>query len=55
MIPLLVGLGANELSVGAARVGEVRELVRELDTAACRMQVEEALLDQAAHAGREGG
>ena len=55
VIPLLVGLGANELSVGAARVGEVRELVRELDTAACRMQVEEALLDQAAHAGREGG
>jgi phosphoenolpyruvate-protein kinase (PTS system EI component) len=30
-VPLLVGLGADELSVGAARVGTVREWVRSLD------------------------
>ena len=30
-VPLLVGLGADELSVGAARVGTVREWVRGLD------------------------
>jgi len=54
VIPLLVGLGANELSVGAARVGEVRELVRGLDAGACRELAERSLLDQAAHAGREG-
>ena len=32
-LPLLVGLGANELSVGAARVGAVRAWVRALDHA----------------------
>jgi phosphoenolpyruvate-protein kinase (PTS system EI component) len=52
-IPLLVGLGADELSVGAARVGEVRELVRGLDYAACRELAERALLDQAGHAGAQ--
>jgi phosphoenolpyruvate-protein kinase (PTS system EI component) len=31
MLPLLVGLGANELSAGAARVGSVRAWVRALD------------------------
>jgi phosphoenolpyruvate-protein kinase (PTS system EI component) len=31
MLPLLVGLGIDELSVGAARVGTVREWVRQLD------------------------
>jgi len=36
-MPLLVGLGVDELSVGASRVGMVREWVRELD----RSQVEE--------------
>ena len=30
-VPLLVGLGADELSVGAARVGSVRAWVRKLD------------------------
>ena len=34
-MPLMVGLGADELSVAAARVGEVRELVRGLDYAEC--------------------
>jgi len=32
-VPLLVGLGADELSAGAARVGAVRALVRSLDYA----------------------
>jgi phosphoenolpyruvate-protein kinase (PTS system EI component) len=31
MLPLLVGLGIDEVSVGAARVGTVREWVRQLD------------------------
>ncbi|HEX6487734.1 MAG TPA: putative PEP-binding protein [Candidatus Dormibacteraeota bacterium] len=31
LVPILVGLGADELSVGAARVGEVRNLVRACD------------------------
>ena len=31
VVPLLVGLGANELSAGAARVGSVRAWVRALD------------------------
>jgi phosphoenolpyruvate-protein kinase (PTS system EI component) len=30
MLPLLVGLGIDELSVGAARVGEVRDWIRQL-------------------------
>ena len=50
-IPLLVGLGTDELSVGAARVGEIRELVRGLDHATCRELAESALLDQAGDAG----
>jgi len=35
-VPLLVGLGADELSVGAARVGSVRAWIRRLDHAATR-------------------
>ena len=31
MLPLLVGLGVDELSVGAARVGSVRDWIRKLD------------------------
>ncbi len=31
MLPLLVGFGVDELSVGAARVGEVREAIRHLN------------------------
>jgi phosphotransferase system enzyme I (PtsI) len=30
-VPLLIGLGADELSVGAARVGTVRSWIRALD------------------------
>lgn len=37
---ILVGLGVDELSVAAARVGEVRESIRGLDFAACREAAE---------------
>jgi phosphoenolpyruvate-protein kinase (PTS system EI component) len=33
MLPLLIGLGIDELSVGAARVGAVRQWIRELNAA----------------------
>jgi phosphoenolpyruvate-protein kinase (PTS system EI component) len=52
-MPILVGLGANELSVAAARVGEVRENIRSLTFASCRELAAEALLGQVADAGRE--
>ena len=35
-MPILVGLGVDELSVAAARVGEVRQAVRGLDFSECR-------------------
>ena len=52
-MPILVGLGVDELSVAAARVGEVRKWVRRLDYSACRDAAEKRLLDQPADAGRE--
>ncbi|MEA2627873.1 MAG: multiphosphoryl transfer protein [Chloroflexota bacterium] len=52
-MPVMVGLGANELSVAAARVGEVREGIRALSFADCEGLAAEALLGQAGHAGRE--
>jgi phosphocarrier protein FPr len=42
-LPLLVGLDVDELSVGAARVGEVRAAVRTLEHAAARQLVARAL------------
>ena len=42
-VPLLVGLGADELSVGAARVGTVRAWIRELDYEATGRLAGEAL------------
>jgi phosphoenolpyruvate-protein kinase (PTS system EI component) len=42
-LPLLVGLGADELSVGAARVGPVRAWVRDLDFATAAELAEQAL------------
>jgi phosphoenolpyruvate-protein kinase (PTS system EI component) len=42
-VPLLIGLGADELSVGAARVGTVRAWVRGLDHAGARELAREAL------------
>jgi phosphoenolpyruvate-protein kinase (PTS system EI component) len=51
-MPILVGLGVDELSVAAARVGEVRQWVRELSFASSRERAE-ALLREGSHAGRE--
>jgi phosphoenolpyruvate-protein kinase (PTS system EI component) len=44
-VPLLVGLGADELSVGAARVGPVRAWVRELSFADAAELAARALAD----------
>lgn len=43
-VPILVGLGVTELSVGGAAVAEVKALVRRLDASACRRHVDELLL-----------
>src|SRR5712692_7552170 len=53
-MPILVGLGVDELSVAAARVGEVRQAIRALDFKICRGAAEERLLDQPADAARKG-
>jgi phosphoenolpyruvate-protein kinase (PTS system EI component) len=47
-MPLLVGLGVEELSVGAARVGEVRRWVRLLERSRCADVVERALAAESA-------
>jgi phosphoenolpyruvate-protein kinase (PTS system EI component) len=52
-MPILVGLGVDELSVAAARVGEVRKWIRGMDFAACREAAEKRLLDQPADAHRQ--
>jgi phosphocarrier protein FPr len=49
-MPILVGLGVDELSVAAARVGEVRQWIRGLDYAGLRESSKNLLLDQAADA-----
>jgi phosphoenolpyruvate-protein kinase (PTS system EI component) len=49
-MPVLIGLGVDELSVAAARVGEVREWIRGLDFAACREASEKLLVDEPADA-----
>jgi phosphoenolpyruvate-protein kinase (PTS system EI component) len=49
-MPMLVGLGVDELSVAAARVGEVRQWIRGLDFEASRTDSERWLLDQPADA-----
>jgi len=51
-MPVLVGLGVDELSVAAARVGMVRNWVRKLDFAVARREAEE-LLRQAGDTTRE--
>ena len=53
-MPVMVGLGIDELSVAAARVGEVRKWIRGLDFEACREAAERRLLGEAADAGRKG-
>lgn len=51
-MPIMVGLGVDELSVAPARVGQVRQWVRELDYAACAKEAE-LLLDEARDTRRE--
>ncbi len=51
-MPVLVGLGVDELSVAAARVGVVRQWVRELRYATSRRESQK-LLVQAGHASGE--
>lgn len=53
-IAIMVGLGADELSVAAARVGEVRERVRNVSFDDCETLSAEALLGKVADAGRKG-
>jgi phosphoenolpyruvate-protein kinase (PTS system EI component) len=43
MLPLLVGLGTDELSVGAARVGHVREWICRLDAGEAAVLARDAL------------
>ena len=43
LIPLLVGLGMDELSVGATLVPRVKRAVQSLETTECRQLVEESL------------
>jgi phosphoenolpyruvate-protein phosphotransferase len=52
-MPILVGLGASELSVAAARVGEVRERIRAQRFDECEKLAARALLGQVADARRE--
>jgi phosphoenolpyruvate-protein kinase (PTS system EI component) len=52
VMPVLVGLGVDELSVAAARVGQVRQWVRELDFVECRERAER-LLDETRDASRQ--
>jgi len=47
---IMIGLGADELSVAAARVGEVRQRIRDGDFATFRIEAEKLLLDQPADA-----
>jgi phosphoenolpyruvate-protein phosphotransferase len=51
-LPIMVGFGVDEVSVAAARVGQVRQWIRALDFAACQMELEK-LLREPGHAGRE--
>jgi phosphoenolpyruvate-protein kinase (PTS system EI component) len=56
MLPLLVGLGVDEVSVGAARVGEVRSWIRELDAEQAEAVARSALgLDSAEEVARAVG
>jgi phosphoenolpyruvate-protein kinase (PTS system EI component) len=53
-MPIMVGLGAAELSVAAARVGDVRQRIREGAFATFRTDSEKLLLGQPADAARQG-
>ncbi len=43
LIPLLIGLGMDELSVGATRVPRVKRAVQTLDVPSCRQLVDDAM------------
>ncbi|MDE2456238.1 MAG: phosphoenolpyruvate--protein phosphotransferase, partial [Burkholderiales bacterium] len=47
-VPLLIGLGVNELSASPAALAHIKALVRRLDAAACRGAANAALLAQSA-------
>ena len=51
-LPVMVGLGVDELSVASARVGQVRQWIRELSFETTRRE-SARLLDEAGHASRE--
>lgn len=51
-MPVLVGLGVDELSVAAARVGQVRQWVRELDLVECQQRAAR-LLDETRDASHQ--
>ncbi len=48
-IPMLVGLGVDELSVSARSIALVKARVRELDFAACQRLAQQALMLPGAH------
>jgi phosphoenolpyruvate-protein kinase (PTS system EI component) len=48
MVPLLLGLGVDELSAGAARVGELRAQIRSLSLETCLTAAHTALEGAAA-------
>ncbi len=48
-VPMLVGLGVDELSVSARSIALVKARVRELDFAACRQLAQQALMLPGAH------
>ena len=50
--PLLVGLGVDELSMSAAGIPRIKQLVRDLDFAEARRQAESALTQESAEAVR---
>jgi phosphoenolpyruvate-protein phosphotransferase len=52
-MPIMIGLGADELSVAAACVGEVRQRIRDGNFATFRAASEKLLLDQPADAARQ--
>ena len=53
VVPLLLGLGVDELSVAAPRIALVKQRVRELSRERCRALAQEALARQDAAAVRE--
>jgi phosphoenolpyruvate-protein kinase (PTS system EI component) len=53
-MPIMIGLGADELSVAAARVGEVRGIVRTLKFEDCEKVAVRSLHRQVADAGGQG-